>query len=225
MQRPAERGTLAIAVTSEGVSQEMVSEEVTQASNNLQALFKKLSTEPLYSTNSSQPASHEPSVSTYSMTNLRTRSWQPSDRNAEGESWPRLYEAFIHLEVTFRDFEKLAEVAGSIFVIPKVEIRSTTWSLTEETKKAAGVIGREEAIKDAISKAEDYARVLGRRVIAADVRDNGTNLKAVKRKGYAAMVPRRGVGAEQESMVDGLALEPQNVKITEKAQIRFVSVN
>lgn len=159
------------------------------------------------------------------MNNLRTRSWQPSYRNAEGESWTRLYEGSIHLEVTFRDFEKLAEAAGSIFVIPKAEICATTWSPTEETKKAAGVIGREEAIKDAISKAGDYARDLGRRVIAADVRDNGTNLKAVKREGYAAMVPRRSVGAEQKSMVDGLALEPQNVEITEKAQIRFVSVN
>lgn len=225
VQRPAERGNLVIAVTSEGTSQVSVSEEVTQASNNLQALFKQLSTEPSQSPNTFDSVTPEPSVTVYSMTNLRTRSWQPPDHDLDGKPWARLHEASSHFEVTFRDFEKLAEVASSIFITPNTEIRSTTWSLTEETQKEAGILGREQAIKDAISKAEDYARVLGRNVIATEVRDNGTNLRSMKRKGYAAMVPKRGVGADQKSMVDGLALEPQNVEITEKVQVRFVSVD
>ncbi|TGO58113.1 hypothetical protein BOTNAR_0187g00200 [Botryotinia narcissicola] len=208
VQLPAERGNLVVAVTSEGTSQTSVSEAVTQASNNLQAFFNQ-----------------EPPVTIYSMANLRTRSWQPPDYDSNGEPWARVHEASSHFEVTFQEFEKLAEVAISIFIMPNAEIRSASWSLTEETKKAAGILGREQAIKDAISKAEDYARVLGRKVAAAEVRDNGTNLKAVKRKGYAAMVPRRGAGADQRTLVDGLALEPQNVEIIEKVHVRFVSID
>ncbi|KAF7919066.1 uncharacterized protein EAE97_011782 [Botrytis byssoidea] len=213
VQLPAERGNLVVAVTSEGTSQTSVFEAVTQASNNLQALFKQLSTKPQHSSNSPEAASQEPPVTIYSMANLRTRSWQPPDYDSNGEPWARVHEASSHFEVT------------SIFIMPNAEIRSAAWSLTEETKKAAGILWREQAIKDAISKADDYARVLGREVAAAEVRDNGTNLKAVKRKGYAAMVPRRGVGADQRTLVDGLALEPQNVEIIEKVHVGFVSVD
>lgn len=231
VQLPAEHGNLVIAVTSEGTLQTSVSEAVTQTSNYLQALFKQLSTKPSHSSNSPKAASQEPPVTIYSMTNLRTRSWQPPDYDpdrdydSDGEPWARVHEASSYFEVTFQDFEKLAEVASSIFNMPNAEIRSASWSLTEETKKAAGISGREQAIKDAISKADDYARVLGRKVAATEVRENGTNLKAVKRKGYAAMVPRRGVGADQRTMVDGLDLEPQNVEIIEKVHVRFVSID
>ncbi|TGO37457.1 hypothetical protein BHYA_0097g00340 [Botrytis hyacinthi] len=144
------------------------------------------------------------------MANLRTRSWQPLDYDSDGAPGARVHEASSNFEVTFQDFAKLAEVASSIFIMPNAEIRSAR---------------REQAIKDAISKADDYARVLGRKVAATEVRDNGTNLKAVKRKGYAAMVPRRGVGADQRTMVDGLALGPQNVEIIEKIHVRFVSID
>ncbi|KAM0146773.1 hypothetical protein ACHAQE_010584 [Botrytis cinerea] len=225
VQLPAERGNSVIAVTSEGTSQTSVSEAVTQASNNLQALFKQLSTKPPQSSNHPNVAIQEPPVTNYSMTNLRTRSWQPPDSDSNGEPWARVHEASSHFEVTFQDFEKLAEVASSMFIMPNAEVRSTSWSLTEETQKAAGILGREQAIKNAISKADDYARVLGRKVAATEVRDNGTNLKAVKRKGCAAMVPRRGIGADQRTMVDGLALEPQNVEIIEKVHVRFVSID
>ncbi|KAF7858798.1 uncharacterized protein EAF02_011122 [Botrytis sinoallii] len=199
VQLPSECGNLVIAVTSEGTSQISVSEAVTQASNNLEALFKQLSTKPSHSSNSANAASQEPPT--------------------------RAYEASSNFEVKFQDFEKLAEVASSIFITPNAEIRSASWSLTEETKKAAGILGREQAIKDSISKADDYARVLGREVAATEVRDNGTNLKAVKRKGYVAMVPRRGIGADQRTMVDGLALESQNVEIIEKVHVRFVNID
>ncbi|TEY35790.1 hypothetical protein BOTCAL_0578g00030 [Botryotinia calthae] len=195
VQLPAERGNLVIAVSSEGTSQTPVSEAVTQASNNLQALFKQLSTKSLQSSNHPNVAIQEPPVTNYSMTNLRTRSWQPPDSDPNGEPWARVHEASSHFE-----------------------------SLTEETRKAAGILGREQAIKNAISKADDYARVLGRKVAATEVRDNGTNLKAVKRKGYAAMIPRRGIGADQ-TIGDGMALGPQNVDIIEKIHVRFVSID
>ncbi|KAF7920248.1 uncharacterized protein EAE98_008941 [Botrytis deweyae] len=199
VQLPAEHGNLIIAVISEGTSQTSVSEAVTQASDNLQALFKQLSTKPSHSSNSPNAASQEPPT--------------------------RAHEASSHFEVTFQDFEKLAEVASSIFIMPNAEIRSASWSLTVETKKAAGILGREQAIKDSISKADDYARVLGREVAATEVREDGTNLKAVKKKGYAAMLPRRGIGADQRTMVDGLALESQNVEIIEKVHVRFVNID
>ncbi|KAF7894786.1 hypothetical protein EAF00_006600 [Botryotinia globosa] len=77
VQLPAERGNLVVAVTSEGTSQTSVFEAVTQASNNLQALFKQSSTKPSHSSNSPKVASQEPPVTSYSMANLRTRSWQP----------------------------------------------------------------------------------------------------------------------------------------------------
>ncbi|TGO77396.1 hypothetical protein BELL_0110g00190 [Botrytis elliptica] len=117
VQLPSERGNLVIAETSEGTSQISVSEAVTQASDNLQALFKQLSTKPSHYSNSPNAASQEPPT--------------------------RAHEASSHFEVTFQDFEKLAEVASSIFIMPNAEIRSASWSLTVETKKAAGILGRD----------------------------------------------------------------------------------
>lgn len=173
VQRPAERGNLVIAVIAEGTSQTTVAAQVTKTSNNLQALFKQLSTKPTQSSSPPNSTIDEPPVTQYSTTNLRTRSWQIPDPNNEGEKIS-LHEASSHFEVTFRDFEKFAEVSSDLFVTPNTEIRSTTWSLTEEMQKEVGIQGREMAMRDAISKAEDYARVLGRKVMATEVRGDGT---------------------------------------------------
>lgn len=225
IERPAERGTLIVAVNSQSTSQETVSNQVIQTSNSLQALFKDLST-PDTSQESDGSAKEEPPVTGFTMTNLRTRSWEPEDR--DGNKLERLYEASSHFEATFRDFDKLAEIANTIFTTPHTEIRSTTWSLTDETKQATRALGREKALKDAIAKAEDYTRVLGRQVVATEVRDNGTNLKNLPpRSGFAAMVPKKKMfgESEQKLVLDGLVLEPQAVEIRGRVQVKFVSVD
>jgi hypothetical protein len=222
---PAERGTLIIAVNSQSTSQVTVSDQVIQTSNSLQALFKGLST-PTESQESDDSAKEEPPVTGFTMTNLRTRSWEPESK--DGNKIERIYEASSQFQATFRNFDKLAEIANTLFTTPYTEIRSTTWSLTDETKRATRVLGREKALKDAIVKAEDYARVLGRQVVATEVRDNGTNLKNLPpRSGFAAMVPKKKFfgESEQKLVLDGLALEPQDVEVRGRVQVRFVSVD
>ncbi|KAM3076152.1 hypothetical protein ACMFMG_006334 [Clarireedia jacksonii] len=225
IERPPERGTLIIAVNSQGTSQETVSNQVIQTSNSLQALFKSLST-PDASQESNGSAKEDPPIIGFAMTNLRTRSWEPQDK--DGNKLERRYEASSHFEATFRDFDKLAEIASIVFTTPHTEIRSTTWSLTDETKQATRVLGREKALKDAIAKAEDYARVLGRKVVATEVRDNGTNMKNLPpRSGFAAMVPQKRMGGDSNPtlVLDGLVLEPQDVEVRGRVQVRFVSVD
>jgi hypothetical protein len=225
IESPAERGTLIIAVNSQSTSQVTVSNQVIQTSNSLQALFKGLSTFD-DSQESDGSAKEEPPVTGFTMTNLRTRSWEPEDR--DGNKLERHYEASSHFEATFRNFDKLAEIANTIFTTPHTEIRSTTWSLTDETKQATRALGREKALRDAIAKAEDYTRVLGRQVVATEVRDNGTNLKNLPpRSGFAAMVPKKKMfgESEQKLVLDGLVLEPQAVEIRGRVQVKFVSVD
>ncbi|KAH0534114.1 hypothetical protein FGG08_007288 [Glutinoglossum americanum] len=168
-------------------------------------------------TGSGAPAPNAP-VTIFSMTSLRTRSWIPRDK--EGNILPCLYHASSHFEATFRDFEKLAETASALFIMPHVQVTSTAWSLTDETKEKLGSESRKEAMLDAIQKAQDFAEVLGREIVAVEARDQASSMM-----GRTKQTSRRATNiAVARTHVDGLALEPEDVEVNQSVSAIFTSV-
>ncbi|KAJ5955223.1 hypothetical protein N7501_009502 [Penicillium viridicatum] len=75
------------------------------------------------------------------------------------------------------DFTKLNEVVGKLFTYSNIEIQSLNWCLAEATQKALNSESREEAMRNAVQKANDYARVTGQEYHALQIRESGGGLQ------------------------------------------------
>lgn len=217
IEHDPERGVLHVAVKSDGPDQETVSKEVTTTSNKLNEFFKDLS--PNAETETT--AEHAP-VTIFSSTHVRTWSAVPTDR--DNKPLDRVYYASSSFAVTFRDFTKMSEVVGKLVALPKVEIQSIDWCLTAETRKVLDVQSRKDAMRDAINKANDYAQVIGREVVAVSVEDGQGN-GARRHMPQARMGLFGGVraGAGEES-TQSLDLTPQRIEHTGSVYVRFEGV-
>lgn len=169
--RQPERGALRFNVQASGPSRESVSKEVTETSNEINRLFKELSPK----TETGETIAGSP-VTSFSSTSLQTRSQLPTDKS--GQPLPRVYHATVLLNALFQDFTKLNEIVGKLVSYPNVEIQSLEWCLTEATQKALSSESRKEAMRDAVRKANDYAEVVGREVVAVDIRDSGGGVQS-----------------------------------------------
>ena len=216
IQRQAERGILTVTVSASGPSQDTVSDSVRSTANELQRILKELAG----STGSNTPDPNAP-VTILTMTLLRTNSWISEDKDRN--PLPRQYSVNTGFVATFRDFEKLGEIASKLFKMPHVTIDSVQWILTDANKLALGAETRKNALRDAISKAKDYSEVLGRKVVPTEIRDRGSTSRArtkmmMRQQRTANMSPSQGY-------VEGLELEAQDVEVTARVDVKFVAVD
>ncbi|KAF4763455.1 hypothetical protein HAV15_000453 [Penicillium sp. str.  len=130
----------------DGATRESVSKEVTETSNEINQLFKELS--PKTETGETIPGSP---VASFSSTSLQTQCEIPT--NKSGKPLPAVYHATLSLNTLFQDFTKLNEVVGKLLTYSNVEIQSLNWCLTEATQKALNSESREEAVRNAVQKA------------------------------------------------------------------------
>ncbi|OGE55015.1 hypothetical protein PENARI_c005G07089 [Penicillium arizonense] len=214
-----ERGALAFSVRANGSRQEEISKEVTSTSNDVQQFFKLLCPQ----TKEEHAAAEHP-VTTFSSTNIKTWS-QPSDR--DGKPVPNPHYASISFKAVFRDFPKMSEVIGKLFTYPKVEVDSIDWRLTDETGSELASKARKMALRDAIRKADDYAEVVQRKVVAVEITDyaqggyrNVAMASTPKKK--RAMVYASGPDDDQ---VDSLDLTPQEIEVTGSVNVMFEAVS
>lgn len=170
ISRQPEQCALRFIVRATGPTRESVSKEVTETSNEINQLFKELS--PNTETGEKIPGSP---VASFSSTSLHTRCEIPT--NKSGKPLPAVYHTTLSLNALFQDFTKLNEVVGKLLTYSNVEIQSLNWCLTEATQKALDSESREEAMRNAVQKADDYARVVGQEVHAVQIRESGSGLQ------------------------------------------------
>lgn len=127
---------------------------------------------------------------------------------------------------TFRDFLILGQVTAALAKTEFVRIDDVSWILTDVTKKLLASESHKEAIKDAISKAEDFANVLGRKVVCSFVSDQGTTSRARTKMAALDLRPVSSdiVSEPRTGYLEGLGLEPQDVEFSSKVQAKFVGV-
>ncbi|OQD65822.1 hypothetical protein PENPOL_c005G00772 [Penicillium polonicum] len=166
ISRQPEQCALRFIVKATGPTRESVSKEVTETSNEINQLFKELS--PKTEAGETIPGSP---VASFSSTSLQTHCQIPT--NKSGKPLPAVYHTTLSLNALFEDFTKLNEVVGKLFTYSNIEIQSLNWCLTEATQKALNSESREEAMRNAVQKANDYARVTGQEVHAVQIRESG----------------------------------------------------
>lgn len=214
ISRHAERAVLLVSVSSQGTSQEAVSEDVTSTSNKLVEIFKELAPR-----GEDGNATLDAPVTVFSITSSNTTSWIPSaPRYSESVQLPRQFEASTNFNVIFRDFGKLGEVTSALFTMPHTTVENTEYILTDRTKEDLGSESRKAALIDAMQKAHDYAEVLGKNVTAVEIKDQGSSSG-----GRTRQAARSSNYRSSSSYVDGLSVEPEDVELKSSVEVKFIA--
>lgn len=221
IKRSAERCVLTIAVQSSGDNKQRVSSEVTRTSAELTKSFKALNPRTPDGAFAADAA-----ITVFSVSSMSTRSWVPR-RDTGDEDWekPRQYEATSTFTVHFQHFDKMGEVLSTLFSREHVDIQSIHWKLTESTMEKLEISTRADAIKDAISKAEAYASIIGRKVAVCSVEDRSTSYRgyASQELGRYASVAQGAAADEKDEEEDGPMIpEPEDVEVTANVDVNFI---
>jgi len=223
--RHPERAVLRVSINTSGDEKESVSIEGTRLFDELDALFKELSPKTKYGM-----ATTDAPVTEFSSTILHVWTHEPTIDEQKNATCVIYATSTFH--VTFRDFAKLSEIAKKLDAYSSVEVESIEWHLTESTEKALEYDARKQAMKNAILRAEDYADVIGRKVVPVEVDDTvqfqrGHNryLRPVpieyrerERELYPGWTPKAGVG--------GVDPTPRDIRlISSQVSVKFEAVD
>lgn len=216
ISRQAERGVLTVSAKSEGPEKEIVSHEVTSASKELHRMFTELSPKT-----EAGAATADAPITVFSSTMLRTGFYDQTDKTSETRT--RVHTATSSYSAIFRNFAKLGDVVGNLMTHPHVSIDRVEWKLTDATIKSLHSESRTLAMENAIEKAEDYARVVGRKVFAREINDSdhGNQVAMLQQQQMArSAVYGSGVGPSHDSSVD---MTPQDIRYTGRVTVKFES--
>lgn len=219
ISRQAERGVLTVSAKSEGPKKELVSHEVTSASKELHRMFTELSPKTETGT-----ATEDAPITVFSSTMLRTGFY---DQPQPDKTRTRVHTATSSYSVIFRNLAKLGDVVGKLMTHPHVSIDRVEWKLTDATIKSLHSESRTLAMENAIEKAEDYARVVGRKVFAREINDSahGNQVAMLQQQQQQFQMARSavhgsGVGPSHDGSVD---MTPQDIRYTGSVTVKFES--
>ncbi|KAF3400317.1 hypothetical protein DPV78_006078 [Talaromyces pinophilus] len=222
--RPAEQGVLRLTILSEGSELETVSKDAISRTNELRELLKTLSTRIDDGTGAAEVA-----VTKIASTFLRTTNHTPHDK--DNLPLPKVYQASMSSSIVFSDISQLSQVVSQLVNYSNVEINSIDWSLSKASQKALRSQMRKEAIRDAITKANDIAGEVGRKVYPVEIMDEGESAvmqhPPAKRSlfGSANGGLFGGGGPNNPPKVsETLDLSPPDIQVTSLMNVEFQSV-
>lgn len=232
--RTAERGVLHVEVSSTTTSQADASSNVSSTTETMINTFRRFAQK----TEDGLYPHPSAGITAFSASAPETSTFIPRAKNGrELKTAPKEYTATTTAEVVFRDLELLARLANELSAMENVSITQTEWRLTDATHASICREARVNAMKDAVQKAEDYAGVVSREVVAVKVEDGPAN---VAYSGRTKQTARRAVPLAQQApaqawnsrpsaqtdqgvTIQGPALEPSTITVSARVDVKFVS--
>ena len=156
-------------------------------------------------------------VTWWSAEQLRT--WSTRPWNKDGKQLPLVHHASVGLEVKFRDFAALSRwvgehVAGTEgFHVARVE-----WTLTAKRQEALQKEARTRAVRDAVTRAQEYADALGLGQIRPVAIADAWMLKTRPENGPSPALMRAAAGGGAPDV----ELVPQHIEVSAEVDARFV---
>jgi hypothetical protein len=123
------------------------------------------------------------------------------------------YRAENRITVTVREIERTGEVIDGATVAGANQLYGVSFTLSEETSRGLRSQVLEEAVHDAVEKAQAIAAALGAKKI--------TPRKVVEAGGYAPPIFRYDVGALEEAKAAGTPVSPGEVEVTASVTMTF----
>jgi uncharacterized protein len=204
-----ERGTVHATISYEGPEMQPVYERVAR---DLEAV--KASITPLHD-------GDHGAVTWWSAEQLRT--WSNRPWNKDGKQLPLVHHASVGVEVKFRDFAVLSRWVGEhVANTAGFRVSHVDWALTEARRDELLRQVRTHAVRDAVTRAQQYADALGlgeiRPVAVADAGMLGANLQP---EGGAGAAYLRAAGVAPAGGTD-IELVPEDIEISAAVDARFV---
>jgi uncharacterized protein YggE len=230
--RTAERGYLRLRISSTSTDQSQASSEVQSATSRLTSIFRAMATK----TEGGRPHP-DAAVTAFTVTPLSTVSCHPRDSHyRQLTDRPKDHTVSASAEIIFRDMAKLADVSSELARMPHVSMSGTEWRLTEATRAEVEREARRKAMANAVQKAQDYAAVVGREVVAVEIKDQ----PQASTGWYGATQPQHLMqqmqqtqqhqAAQQAAQLapaqqtsEGLTLEPKTITVSASVNAKFVS--
>ncbi len=246
--RTAERGYLRLNISSTRTNQSQAVQEVQGAVAKLTSTVRALATKNL--DGSPHP---EAAVTAFTVAPLSTVSqFQRDEHYRQLPDRPKEYTVSASAEIIFRNMARLADVSDEFAQMPYVS-SETEWRLTDATRAELEREARRKAIADAVQKAQDYAGVVGRRVVAVEIKDqhqaSGPGLfyrqpmaqqgmmqqqmQMAQAQAQAQALQRQQQMAQQATQgsvmstaaSEALMLEPKTITVSARVSVKFVSAD
>ncbi|OBT56380.1 hypothetical protein VE04_03505 [Pseudogymnoascus sp. 24MN13] len=231
--RTAERGVVHLSISSTSIDQSQAFVNVKSTVETLTQKFRSFATK----TEDGRPHPLA-GITTFTVSPLNTSSYFQRDSSyREIKSKPKEFVVRSTSEVVFRNLELLSEISHELANMPYVSIVSSEWRLTGPTRMEIEREARGEAIEDAVQKAKDYAGVVGRQVVAVEIKD-GPSSDSTYRPSFFGGPPAGQMQQQQmphlqhqmaqqaakmaSHTMEGPALEPRTITVS--AQVTANSV-
>lgn len=160
-------------------------------------------------------------VTWWSAEQLRT--WSTRPRNKDGEQLPLVHHASAVVEVKFSDFAALSRWVGDqIASSGGFRISRVEWALTVKRTDELLADVRTRAVRDAITRAQQYADALGLGAITPTSIADAGMLVAGAHPANASSVPLRRAGSFAASSSD-VELTPKDIEVSATVDARFVA--
>jgi uncharacterized protein len=199
-----ERGTVHATIAYEGPAMEPVYGRVAR---DLDAV--KASIAPLDKDNGP--------VTWWSADQLRT--WSNRPWNKDGKQLPLVHHASVDFEVKFRDFSALSRWVGEhVANTEGFRVTRVEWALTEKRREALQQDVRARAVRDAVTRAQEYADALGLGQIRPVAIADAGMLGARPESGPSpAFMRAAAVGGAPD-----VELVPEHIEVSAEVDARFV---
>jgi uncharacterized protein YggE len=222
--RTAERGYLQLRISSTSTDQSQASSNVQSAAAQLTSIFRAMATK----TEDGRPHP-DAAVTAFTVTPLSTVSYYQRDsRYKQLTNRPKEHTVTASAEIIFRDMAKLADVSGELAHMPHVSMSGTEWRLTDATRAELEREARRKAMADAVQKAQDYAAVVGREVVAVEIKDQpqapaGWYGASRSQPMMQQLASQDAQQAPAQQTSEGPPLEPKTITVSAAVNAKFVS--
>lgn len=153
-------------------------------------------------------------VTTFVVEQARRSSHRPY--NSEGRQLPLVHTAAVSISARFTDFEDLAAWVGWSAGVPGLGINGIDWELTHATRLRVERATRQEAVRDAGRRAQDYADALDLGAVTVRaITEPGTRDQPMYKVAMARAMSDSG-GPPQ------ISLRPDEVEIEAQVEATFV---
>ncbi|MGP4000522.1 SIMPL domain-containing protein [Streptomyces sp. 8N706] len=133
----------------------------------------------------------------------------------------RAYHGRVHVTATLTDFTALGELATRLADLELTTVQGPWWALRPDSP--AHRDARQQAVREAVQRAREYAAALGARLVALlELADEGAeNLARPAPPGLGSMRSRGHGGAMEAAEAPPLDLEPQRQTVYAHVNARF----
>jgi uncharacterized protein YggE len=221
--RTAERGYLRLNIASTSTDQSQAFREAQSAVAKVTNTFRALAIKA----EDGRPHA-DAGVTAFTVTPLSTVSQYQRDQHYRPDpALPMEYTVKASAEVIFRNMAQLANVSNELASMPHVSMSGTEWRLTDATRAELEREARLKAIMDAVEKAQDYSGVVGRQVVAVQIKDQPPSLGPGSVPGLQHMMQQQASAQRASTMSavtsEALTLEPKTITVSACVSAKFVS--